>query len=137
MSLYQAVSRNEKEAAANFAMRPIRDLLLQLPHLTVNDQFEIDYAAANPILLSQLALNGDTAMLTIYRGISAIGLLMAHSSPEMESREIPADATEAIGWLIGELGEFAAVIHCIAAGCRRSIVDFEPGVVESFPNAKP
>ncbi|MDP1977626.1 hypothetical protein [Undibacterium sp.] len=137
MKPYRSVNRSEKEVAENFATRPIRDLLLQLPHLTVNEQYEIDYAAANPVLLSQFALNGEAAMLTIHRGISAIGLLIAHSSPEIESREIPADATEAIGWLLGELGEFAAVIHSIAAACRRSTVDFEPGAIERFPNAKP
>lgn len=123
--------------AAMQAMRPIRDLLLQLPHLTVTAEFEIDYLAANPELLLQIANNGDVAMRIVNLGISAIGILLANSAPEIETREISGDAAEAIGWLIGELGELAAVIHCIAAACRRSIVDYVPGTVECFPNAKP
>ena len=115
-------------------LRPIRDLL---PHLTVTAEFEIDYLAANPTLLLQIANNGDIAMRTVNLGISAIGILLANSAPERETREISGDAAEAIGWLIGELGELAAVIHCIAAACRRSIVDYVPGTVECFPNAKP
>lgn len=127
------------KAETSQALRPIRDLLLQLPHLTVNEKFEIDYAVTDPALLVQLANNGDAALRTIHRGISAIGLLMANSSPEIESCEIPGDATEAIGWLIGELGEFAAVIHYISASCRK----FTPmagnltKTPKCFPNTKP
>ncbi len=137
MCAKRSIHKSGNVIATNQTMRPIRDLLLQLPHLTVTSEFEIDYAAANPALLLQLASSGDIAMRTIHQGLAAVGLLIAHSAPEMETREISGDAIEAIGWLIGELGEFAGVVHSIVAACRRSIVDYVPGTVECVPNAKP
>lgn len=119
------------------AMRPMRDLLLQLPLLTVTRELDIDYAAADPALLVQLADNAETAMRTIHLGLSAVGLLLAHSAPEIETRDISADATEALGWLMAELGEFAAVAHCIAIACRRHAADYSPRTVKIIPNVRP
>jgi len=117
--------------------RPIRDLLLLLPHLTVTANSGIDYAAADPALLAQLACHSETAMRTIHLGMAAMGQLIARSAPEMECGEISGDAVEALGWLMAELGEFAAVAHCIAVACRRHTADYEPRTSKTIPNARP
>ena len=119
------------------SIRPLRDFVLQLPLLPVNDKSEIYYAAADPALLVQLADNGDIAMRTVHLGLSAIGLLLANSGAEFEAREISADAMESLGWLLAEWGEFAAVAHSISAGCQRHITDYRPGVITVISNAKP
>jgi hypothetical protein len=117
--------------------RPLRDFILQLPLLSINAKSEIYYEQADPALLVQLADNGDIAMRTIHLGLSAIGLLLANSAPEFETHEISGDATEALGWLLAEWGEFAAVAHCISAGCRRQITDYRPGTIKVIPNVRP
>lgn len=123
--------------ATTQAMRPMRDLLLQLPLLTVTPELDIDYAAADPALLVQLADNAETAMRTIHLGLSAVGLLLAHSAPEIETGDIPGDATEALGWLLAELGEFAATAHCVSVACRRHTADYAPSIPKIIPNVRP
>ena len=39
--------------------RPLRDLLLLMPLLPVGDRADIDYNAADPALLKQIAANAD------------------------------------------------------------------------------
>ena len=114
----------------------MRDLLLQLPLLTVTTELDIDYVAADPALLVQLADNAETAMRTIHLGMSAMGQLLARSAPEIECREMSGDAVEALGWLMAELGEFAAVAHCIAVACRRHTADYSPDIIDHIPNAR-
>ena len=117
--------------------RPMRDLLLLLPYLTVGAAQDIDYEAADPGLLVQLAARAETAMRTIHLGISASGHLLARSAPEIECREISGDAVEALGWLIAELGDFAAVAQCLAAACRKYTVDYAPQEITFIHNARP
>jgi len=117
--------------------RPLRDLLLQLPHLTLTAELDIDYSAAEPALLAQLADNAEIVMRISHMGISAMGMLLAHSAPEIEVREIPGDAVEAVGWLMAELGEFAAIAQCIAVACRRHTADYAPRTAKHIPNARP
>ena len=123
-------------SAAIGTARPIRDLLLLLPHLSVTAKLDIDYAAADPALLVQLADNAETAMLTIHLGMSAMGQLLARSAPEVECGELSGDAVEALGWLMSELGELAAVSHCIAVACRRHTADYAPRTTKAVPNAR-
>ena len=117
--------------------RPIRDLLLLLPHLPVTARSDIDYSAANPALLVQLANNAETAMRTIHLGMAAIGQLLARSAAEIECREMSGDSVEALGWLMAELGEFAAIVHCIAVACRRHTADYSPRTTKIIPNVRP
>ena len=117
--------------------RPMRDLLLLLPYLSVSVTQDIDYEAAAPDLLVQLADRAETTMRTIHLGMGATGQLLAGSAPEIECREISGDAVEALGWLLAELGEFAAVAQCLAAACRKYTVDYAPQEVEFIPNARP
>lgn len=137
MGTMHASRENTRSPATIGTTRPIRDLLLQLPLLTVTSELDIDYAAADPALLVQLADNAETAMRTIHLGISATGQLLARSAPEIECREVCGDAVEALGWLMAELGEFAAVAHCIAIACRRHTADYSPRTTKIIPNVRP
>lgn len=49
--------------------RPMRDLILQLPLLNVTQALEIDYQAADPALLAQVADNAETAMHVVQLGL--------------------------------------------------------------------
>lgn len=118
------------------AKRPIRDLLLQLPLLQTTPELDIDYAVADPALLVQLSDNAEIVMDTVLRGLSAIGLLMAHSAPEIETHDISADATEALGFLMAELSELASLAHCLSVACRRETIDYAPSAVKEIANAR-
>ena len=80
--------------------RPLRDLLLLMPLLTVSDRGDLDYDASNPGLLKQVAANADLSMRTLHRGTAAIGRLLVAVSPEIGTGEFSADAMESVGWLI-------------------------------------
>jgi hypothetical protein len=110
---------------------------LLLPHLMATDEADIDYAAADPALLVLLADNAETTMRIVHLGLSALGLLLANSAPEVETQEISGDAVEALGWLMAELGELAAVSHCIAVACRRHTADYAPRTTKTISNVRP
>ena len=116
--------------------RPMRDLLLQMPMLQITPDGEIDYAASNPALLVQIANNAETSLRTIHLGLAAVGVLLAHSAPEIETRDISGDAVEALGWFMAELGEFAIVAHSLSAACRRYTADDDLRTTKAVPNAR-
>jgi hypothetical protein len=115
----------------------MRDLLLQLPLLTITAELEINYAAADPALLVQLADSAEVTMRSIHLGTAAIGQLLARAAPEIECGEISADVIEGLGWLLAELGDAAAVAHSLGAGCRRHTADYAPRTIKTVPNARP
>ena len=117
--------------------RPMRDLLLQLPLLTANPAEVIQYEEADAVVLAQIADNAETAMNTIHLGLSAVGHLLAYAAPEVETGEISGDAAEALGWLMAELGTFAATAFCLSAACRRHTADFAPAKPRAVANARP
>jgi len=117
--------------------RPLRDLLLLMPHLQVRTEYNIDYAGCESALLYQIETCADTTMRTVHRGIAAIGKLLVYTSPEVGTGEFSADSTEALGFLISELGDLAATAHAIAASCQRFNADYSPGTPKHIPNARP
>jgi len=117
--------------------RPLRDLLLLMPHLQVRTEYHIDYQSCESALLYQLGTNADITMRTVHRGIAAIGRLLVFTSPEVGTGEFSADSTEALGFLISELGDLAATAHAIAASCQRFNADYAPGTPKHIPNARP
>lgn len=119
--------RNRKSPIVNaVSKRPTRDLLLLLPLLTVGPANDIDYEAASPDVLVQIASNAEICQATVHLGISAIGHLLAQAAPEVELAEISGDAIEALGRLIAELGDLAGVAQSIATACRRYTADYAP-----------
>ncbi|MDO6387907.1 hypothetical protein [Uliginosibacterium sp. 31-12] len=117
--------------------RPLYDLLRQLPLLSAAPGAAVDYEAADAALLVSIADNAETAMCVIHRGLQAIGVLLANSSPEYETKELSAATVEAIGWLIAELADVSATAHLYSAACRRHTFDFDPPEPRVTPPAIP
>lgn len=127
----------EAELADDEMRRPLRDLILLMPHLQVRSEFNIDYESAEPALLHQIGANATVTLRTIHRGTSAIGRLLVAVSPEVGTGELPADCMEAIGWLLTEMGDLATTAHAIATSCQRHTVDYSPRTLKTIPNARP
>ena len=115
--------------------RPTRQLLLRLPLLPTTPDHCIDYEAADPALLVQLADDAETVVNTISLGLSALGTILAHAASEVGS-EISSDTIEAIGWYIAESSDASATLHSLIAACRRHTADYAPPQPQPAPFAK-
>lgn len=133
--------QSETDLAGDEALRPLRDLILLLPHMQARGigrgEFQIDWASAEPALLRQISTNADITMRTVNRGVAAIGRLIVAISPEVGTGEISADNIEALGWLIAEISDLAATAHQIAAACNRYTSDYAPDKPTYIPTARP
>ena len=133
--------QSETDLAGDEALRPLRDLILLLPHMQARGigrgEFQIDWASAEPALLRQISTNADITMRTVNRGVAAIGRLIVAISPEVGTGEIPADNIEALGWLLAEISDLAATAHQIAAACNRYTSDYAPDTPKYIPTARP
>ena len=117
--------------------RPLRDLLLLMPLLTVSDRGDLDYDASNPGLLKQVAANADLSMRTLHRGTAAIGRLLIAVSPEIGTGEFSADAMESVGWLLAEISDLAATAQCLSVACHRHTADYAPENPKYISPARP
>ena len=110
-------------------MRPARDLLHQLPLLPIRPDFSVDYEAADAALLLAVAENGETVMNAFQLGLSALGLILAHASPEVGS-EIGSDTIEALGWFMAETADIASALLVLTRSCRHYTSDYAPAKVD-------
>lgn len=115
----------------------ICNLLLLMPHLPLTTESEVDYSAADPALLVQLADAGDAAFLIIHIGTAAIGRLLARAATDPFGEEELADVAESLGWLVAELNDLATVAHKISGRCRQLTYAYAPEIPASFPLVKP
>lgn len=106
--------------------RPFRRLLLTLPLLPAQPGSQVGYGEADPDVLVQLAEDAESFIGVVQLGTSAIGQFMACSSPEVEDRTVSSDAVEALGWLLAEINDAAAVLMVLLAESRNSTVDYAP-----------
>jgi hypothetical protein len=104
----------------------LSNFLLLTPRVPITATGEVDYLAADPALLVQLADAADSSLLLIHISTSAIGRLLAQAATAAFSQEHGADNVEAIGWLVAELIDVAATAHKISAACRRLTYDYAP-----------
>ena len=116
-------------------MRPARDLIHQLPLLPTQPDLCVDYEAADAALLLALAENGETVMNAIQQGLSALGVILAHASPEVGS-EIGSDTIEALGWFMAETADIAAALLVLTRSCRHYTADYAPAKVEPASQAR-
>ena len=121
--------------------RPMRDLLLLMPHMQarmVGNHWVIDWASAEGHLLLQISTNAEIALKTIQQGTAVIGRLLAHASPEIGCGEFSASEIEALGWLINEANDFSSVAFSIVVACNRYNADYlPPEVPKPIPPARP
>ena len=117
--------------------RPLRDLLLLMPLLPVSDRNDIDYNAADPALLKQIAANADLSMRTLHRGTAAIGRLLVAVSPEIGTGEFSANAMESVGWLLSEIADLAATAQCLSVACHRYTADYAPATQKYITPTRP
>ncbi len=122
-------------AAEHTATRPTRQLLLRLPLLPINPDHRIDYEAADPSLLVQLADDAETVVNTISLGLSALGTILAHAASEVGS-EISSDTIEAIGWFLAESSDTSATLLSLIAACRHHTADYTPPELQPAPLAR-
>ena len=101
--------------------RPMRTLVEQLPRLATGTRGDIDFANCPAALLATVAENAETTAALMGRGLSAIGCLMAYAAVEIEDGSITSDSVEALGWLMAELGDIAAVCFVLATRCRQAL----------------
>ncbi len=107
-------------------MRPMRDLLLSLPLLVAVPGETIHYEASDADALIEIAERAEIIGNTINLGLVAIGHVMACAAPEIECGDVPGDTVEALGFLIAELSDFAAVAFTLSQACRRYTYDHAP-----------
>lgn len=119
-------------AADLIQTRSARELLLRLPLLPTSPDLRIDYEAANPDVLLALANSAETVIATLNHGLSAVGIILAHASPEVGS-EIGSDTIESLGWFIGEAADMAAALLSLAHACRQHTADYSPPQLVKAP----
>lgn len=115
----------------------ICNLLLLMPHLPLTAVSELDYQAAEPAVLVQVADAADSALLIIHIGTAAIGRLLARTATDPFGEEALADVVESLGWLVAELNDLATVAHKISGSCRQLTYDYAPEIPTSLPLVKP
>lgn len=113
------------------------NLLLMMPYIPLTEGAEIDYAAADPAALAQLADAADASLLIIHLGTTAIGRLLARTATEPFNELDDADAVEALGWLVAELGDLARIAQTISATCRRNTYGCTRASITPLALAKP
>ncbi len=141
MSILQSCNEIYAEFAEHESQRPLRDLILLLPHMQarrVGGEFHIDWQSAAPELLIQLGRNAEITQRTVNRGVAAIGRLLVGVSQEVGLGEISSDCVESLGWLLGELGDLGCTANEILTACQRYTSDYSPGEpLEFTPTARP
>jgi hypothetical protein len=100
--------------------RPLRDLIVRLPLLVMDSHGKLDLHASSPSLVLEVAERAETSVKAINLGIAAVGNLIPYAAPEIEDGTIAMGTVEALGWLLSELGEFAATCMVLAAECRQA-----------------
>jgi len=106
--------------------RPLHDLLLALPKLATFDDGGIDFDGSDPDLLVTIAENAADTQRMANLGLSAVGYILALASGEVETREIAGEAVAALGFLIKEVADLAALADYIGTTARRCIHDYSP-----------
>lgn len=114
------------QASSGCSAYALTNFLLLVPRLPITASGTIDYTAADPALLVQVADAADSMLLLIHISTSAIGRLLAAAATEAFNQEDGADNVEVVGWLVAELNDVAGAAHKISAACRRLTYDYTP-----------
>lgn len=99
------------------SLRHMQELFELLPHLKLDANGEPDPRATDETVLERLSTHAQASAAAMNLGMSAVGSLMACAAPECEDKSISADAIEAVGWLLAELGATTALMIRLARAC--------------------
>jgi hypothetical protein len=118
----QVRSKREQAALAILpgSLRPIRELMECLPRLRVDANGQPDFLGSSPSLLVAIAEHADDLAGAFSRGMSALGVLIAHASVEIEDGTFGFDAVESVGWLNAEIAACTAMCIELSTQCRRA-----------------
>lgn len=105
-------------ADINATLRPMRDLLRQLPRLHTDGEGNVDYTHSDQAIVAATGQNAACMASALHMGMGAIGQLLATSAPQIDDGSVGSDAIEALGWLMAELGDLGAELAVIAIRCR-------------------
>ena len=117
--------------------RPLHDLMLLLPMLKIVQEDPtptehvaiapmIDWQGSEAAVVAAIATEAGRVSLAAAHGITAIGHLLTASAPEIELSDISAETVEAVGRVLAELGELAALCGYLEASARHVTRDYEP-----------
>ena len=86
----------------------------------------IDWQGSDAAVVAAITTEAGRVSLAAAHGITAIGHLLTASAPEIELSDISADTVEAVGRVLAELGELAALCGYLEASARHVTRDYEP-----------
>jgi hypothetical protein len=99
-------------------VRPLRELLHQLPLLAAMQPARPGAAGGSPAFLASVAGNADATMRIVQLGLAAMGNLVARCSLDLQDGTVSAECIENLGFLMAELGDLAAECLRITSACR-------------------
>lgn len=74
-------------------------------------------------------------MNTFQLGLSALGVILAHASPEVGS-EIGSDTIEALGWFMAETADIASALPVLTRCCRHYTSNYAPAKVDQRTDSR-
>lgn len=115
----------------------LHNLFMLVPYMPVDANGAIDYGAADPALLVQVAHTAEVVVLMSHMSITAIGQILSRLTLFATDDEVGTDAIEVLGALLSELGDLAAVAVHVSRKCRNETYDYAPDVVENILLVRP
>lgn len=106
-------------STAHQAVGALASLMRDLPKLREKAGM-VDFAGSPEEIVHSILENAETTVGAMNMGIAAIGVLIAHSSPEIEDGTIHQPTIESLGWVLSEMGELAGTCTVLAARCRQA-----------------
>jgi len=103
-------------ATPDMIRRPLRDLIAALAQLPTTPSGEPDYDEAEPDVLVFLAESAELAVQIMHQGLSAIGLLYAHTADQIAAGQIKAVHAAALGTPSGRTRGTASLHLSVVVG---------------------
>ena len=102
-------------------VRPLRELLHQLPLVAAMQPTRSGVTGGSPTFLASVAANADATMRVVHLGVGALGTLVARCSMDLQDGTVSPESIENLGFLMAELGDLAAECLQIASRCRTGL----------------
>lgn len=104
-----------------------------LPLLPLKSSFEVDYEAADPDVLVEIAEQGEVVLQHLAKGLRAVGSCLVYAANAAESEPDRIFVAE-LGRLTAELSELVSTLMPLVQACRYHTMDYAPDSPEAlFP----